>query len=47
MDIRTSLEKRYTVICLFIDFEKAFDSVRKKGLMKKLSDAGVSVPKLA
>lgn len=40
-DIRKHLEKKYTVICLFIDFEKAFDSVWKKGLMKKLADAGV------
>ena len=41
-DIRSHLQKKYTVICLFIDFEKAFDSVWKKGLMKKLSDFGVS-----
>jgi hypothetical protein len=40
-DIREKLDKKYTVICLFIDFEKAFDSVWKKGLMKKLADAGV------
>ena len=40
-DIRKKLDKKYTVICLFIDFEKAFDSVWKKGLMKKLADAGV------
>ena len=40
--IRSSLKKKYTIICFFfIDFEKAFDSVWKKGLMKKLSDAGV------
>ena len=37
------LRKKYTVICPFIDFEKAFDSVWKKGLMKKLSDVGVCV----
>ena len=41
-DVRSHLQKKYTVICLFIDFEKAFDSVWKKGLMKKLSDFGVS-----
>ena len=41
-DVRNHLQKKYTVICLFIDFEKAFDSVWKKGLMKKLSDFGVS-----
>ena len=29
-------------MCLFIDFEKAFDSVWKKGLMTKLYDAGVT-----
>ena len=40
-DIREELKKKYTVICLFIDFEKAFDSVWKKGLMKKLADVGV------
>lgn len=40
-DVRKHLEKKYTVICLFIDFEKAFDSVWKKGLMKKLADAGI------
>ena len=40
-DIQSSLNKKYTVICLFIDFEKAFDSVWKKGLMKKLFDSGV------
>ena len=28
-DIRSHLQKKYTVICLFIDFEKAFDSVWK------------------
>ena len=41
-DIRGHLKKKLTVICLFIDFEKAFDSVWKKGLMKKLYDHGVS-----
>lgn len=40
-DIRDELKKKYTVICLFIDFEKAFDSVWKKGLMKKLADVGI------
>ena len=39
--IRKNLSKKETVICLFIDFEKAFDSVWKKGLMKKLYDYGV------
>ena len=40
-DIREELKKKYTVICLFIDFEKAFDSVWKQGLMKKLTVVGV------
>ena len=40
-DIRDKLSKKYNVICLFIDFEKAFDSVWKKGLMKKLHDVGI------
>ena len=40
-DIRDKLSKKYTVICLFIDFEKAFDSVWKRGLMKKLYDIGI------
>ena len=41
-NVREELKKKkYTVICLFIDFEKAFDSVWKQGLMKKLADLGV------
>ena len=39
-DIREELKKKFTVICLFIDLEKAFDSVWKQGLMKKLADVG-------
>ena len=30
-----------TVICLFVDFEKAFDSVWKRGLIVKLSNLGI------
>ena len=41
-DIRYNRQKKLTVICLFLDFEKAFDSVWKKGLLKKLNDHGVS-----
>ena len=41
-DIRSSLDRKYTVMCLFIDFEKAFDSAWKKCLMTKLYDAGVT-----
>ena len=33
--------KKLTVLCLFIDFEKAFDSVWKKGLIVKLWKTGV------
>ena len=40
-DFREELKEKYTVICLFIDFEKAFDSVWTQGLMKKLVDVGV------
>ena len=41
-DIREKLSRKHTVICLFIDFEKAFDSVWKKGIMKKLYDIGIN-----
>ena len=43
-DIRNQLSKKYTVKCLFRDFEKAFDSVWKKELTKKFADAGVFGP---
>ena len=33
MGIKSDLQKKLTSICLFIDFEKAFDSVWKKGLI--------------
>jgi hypothetical protein len=39
--IKGDIQKRLTVLCLFIDFEKAFDSVWKKGLITKLWKAGV------
>ena len=38
LEIKTDLLQKDTVIGLFIDFEKAFDSVWKKGLIVKLSD---------
>ena len=41
LGIKSDTEKGKTVICLFIDFEKAFDSVWKKGLLVKLSKLGV------
>ena len=39
--IKGDILKKLTVICLFIDFEKAFDSVWKKGLIVKLWNVGV------
>ena len=33
--------RNLTVICLFVDFEKAFDSVWKKGLITKLDNLGI------
>ena len=40
LGIKADLEKGKTVICLFLDFEKAFDSVWKKGLIVKLFKLG-------
>ena len=42
--IKGDVEKKYTVLCLFVDFEKAFDSVWKKGLIVKLWEHGVHGP---
>ena len=39
--IKGDIKKRLTVLCLFIDFEKAFDSVWKQGLVVKLWNVGV------
>ena len=39
--IKGDILKKLTVLCLFIDFEKAFDSVWKKGLVVKLWKIGV------
>ena len=39
--IKGDVNKKLTVLCLFLDFEKAFDSVWKKGLIVKLKRAGV------
>ena len=41
IEIKTSLLKNNTVIALFIDFEKAFDSVWKKGLLVKLAKLNI------
>lgn len=42
--IKGDIRKRLTVLCLFLDFEKAFDSVWKCGLVVKLWDIGVHGP---
>ena len=39
--IKGDIRKRLTVLCLFVDLEKAFDSVWKKGLIVKLWKVGV------
>ena len=39
--IRSNIQKKLTSICLFIDFEKAFDSVWKRGLIVKMHQLGI------
>ena len=41
LDIKNDLHNGKTVICLFLDFEKAFDSVWKNGLIVKLFSLGI------
>ena len=41
LGIKVDKENYLTVLCLFIDFEKAFDSVWKKGLIVKLHHIGI------
>ena len=41
MGIKSDVQKKITSICLFIDFEKAFDSVWKKGLIVKMHSIGI------
>ena len=41
LGIKADKEKFLTILCLFVDFEKAFDSVWKKGLILKLSKMGI------
>ena len=41
LGINSDKQKKLTSICLFIDFEKAFDSVWKKGLIVKLHKLGI------
>ena len=42
LGIEADREKSLTILCLFVDFEKAFDSVWKKGLIYKLSQLGIT-----
>ena len=42
LSIKGDIDKKLTVLCLFLDMEKAFDSVWKKGLIAKLHKYGVS-----
>ena len=39
--IKSDIKKKLTSVCLFIDFEKAFDSIWKKGLIVKLFNLGI------
>ena len=41
LDIKNDIHNGKTVICLFLDFEKAFDSVWKNGLIVKLFALGI------
>ena len=41
LGIKADLQDNKTILCLFIDFEKAFDSIWKKGLIYKLRNIGV------
>ena len=41
LDIQADREENLTTFGLFVDFEKAFDSVWKKGLMVKLNKLGI------
>lgn len=41
LGIKVNKENYLTVLCLFIDFEKAFDSIWKKGMIMKLSNLGI------
>ena len=42
LSIKGDIDKKLTVLCLFLDMEKAFDSVWKKGLIAKLYQYGVN-----
>lgn len=42
LEITTDKENKKTILCLFIDLEKAFDSIWKKGIIVKLSQLGLA-----
>ena len=42
LGIQADKEKHLSILCLFVDFEKAFDSVWKKGLLIKLNKLGIT-----
>ena len=42
LGILSDKEKQLSILCLFVDFEKAFDSVWKKGLLIKLNQLGIT-----
>ena len=42
LGIERDIENNLTILCLFIDFEKAFDSVWKQGLIVKLKELGIN-----
>ena len=42
LGILSDKEKHLSILCLFVDFEKAFDSVWKKGLLIKLNNLGIT-----
>jgi hypothetical protein len=42
LGILSDKERHLSILCLFVDFEKAFDSVWKKGLLIKLNQLGIT-----
>ena len=40
--IKSDIQKKLTTICIFIDFEKAFDSIWKAGLIVKMHKLGIT-----
>ena len=42
LGILADKEENLSILCLFVDFEKAFDSVWKKGLLIKLNQLGIT-----